>query len=90
MDKENQNNLWNEWMEREIKDIDAHNIFIPNDNKESIPKVYKFIPVYIVFHVKYDGKRKAKWVSWGHLTNIDTSKLYSGVISIEHVRLILL
>ena len=46
MDKENQNNLWKEAMEREIKDIDALNTFIPHYNKESTPKDYKFIQVH--------------------------------------------
>ena len=38
MEKDNQNNLCKEIMERVIKDIDALNTFISHDNKETIPK----------------------------------------------------
>ena len=57
MDKDKQNNLWKEVMERKIKDIDALNSFIPHDNKESLPKDYEFIPVHFVFEVRYDSRR---------------------------------
>ena len=40
IDKDNQHNLWNEAMQREIKDIGTLNTFIPHNNKESIPKHY--------------------------------------------------
>ena len=36
-------------MESEIKDIGALNTFIAHDNKESIPKYYKFNPVHFIF-----------------------------------------
>ena len=77
-------------MEREIKDIGGFNTFIPNDNKESISKDYKFIPVHFVIDIKYNGRRKERLVDGDYLTNLDTSAIYSRVVSIEHIRLILL
>ena len=65
-------------------------MFIKHDSLETIPKDYKFIPVHYVFDVKYDGRRKARLVAGGHSTSPDTSEIYSGVVSIEHVRLALL
>ena len=57
---------------------------------ETISKDYKFIPVHYAFGVKCDGRRKARLVAGGHLTNPDTSEIYSQVVSIEYVRLALL
>ena len=40
--------------------------------------------------MKYDGRRKARLVVGCHFINPNTSKIYSGVASIEHVSLIIL
>ena len=77
-------------MKREIKDIGALNTFILHDNKESIPKDYKFTPVHFVFDVKYNGRRRARLVDRGRLINPYMSEICSGVVSIKYVRLILL
>ena len=76
-------------MRKEIKEIENLNTFIIQDSKENIPNGFKFIPVHFVFGVKYDGRRKARLVAGCYLTNSDTPEIYSGVVSIEHVRLIL-
>ena len=77
-------------MEREFKGTDALNTFILYGNKEYIPKDYKFIQFHIKFDVKYDSRIKARLDAGGHLTNADTSEIYSEVVSIEHKRFILL
>ena len=61
-----------------------------HDTKESIPSDYRFIPVYFVFDVQYNGRRKTRFVAAGHQTNPGTSEIYSEVVSIEHVTLFLL
>ena len=86
MNKGSQNNPWKEAIVGEINDVGDLNIVIPHDNKESIPKDYKFIPVHFVFDLKYDGRRRARLVTEGHLTLPDISEEYSGVKSIEHLR----
>ena len=66
------------------------NSLIIQDSKENIPNDFRCIPVQFVFNLKYDGRRKARVVTGGHLTNPDTSEIYSGVVSIKHIRLVLL
>ena len=73
-----------------MKEIESLNTFIIQDSKENVPNYFKFIPVYFVFEVKDDGRRKARLVVWDHLANPDTSKIFLGVVFIEYVRLILL
>ena len=51
--KDNRNSLWRDTMVREINGIDILIRFLPYDNKESIPKDYKFTPVHFVFDVKH-------------------------------------
>ena len=64
------------------------NTFIIQDSKENIRNDFKFIPVHFVINVKYDGRRKARLVVGGYLTNPDTSEIYSGVASIQHASFI--
>ena len=73
-------------MEGGINCIDSPKTFIYHDNKASIPKKYKLIVVQVVVDIKYDGRRKARLVSGGHLADKDTTEKYSGVISVHHVR----
>jgi len=40
--------------------------------------------------VKYDGRRKARIVAGGNVTKVDPEETYSGVVSLEMIRLILL
>ena len=51
---------------------------------------YQYVPSHCVFDVKYDGRRKARIVAGGNVTEVDPEETYSGVVSLEMVRLILL
>ena len=54
-------------MEREIKDIDALNTFIPHDNRESIPKDYKFISFHCIWgEVQWQKKSKISYLYLPH------------------------
>lgn len=74
---------------KEIGEAQELDTFIAHDSKETVPKDYSFIPVQFVFGVKYDGRGKARMVAREHLTNPDTSEVYSGVVSIKNVMMIL-
>ena len=90
LDDQNGNKLWTEAVLKEVNDISEHQTFKEYNDRNDIPKSYKYIPLHFVFDVKFDGRRKARLVAGGHLTNPEVGDIYSGVVSIDHVRLILL
>ena len=51
------------------------------------PKNYQMIRVHFVFDVKHCGKFKASLVADGHLTKEPNETVYSGVVSLWHIRL---
>ena len=48
---------------------------------------YRRIPYHFVFDVKFDGRHKARLVAGGHRTTTPSDECFSGVVSIEAVRL---
>jgi hypothetical protein len=62
LDKRNKNNLWQEAVETELKQLTDYETFIVLDSGEDIPKGYQKIPYHIVFDVKYDLRHKARLV----------------------------
>jgi hypothetical protein len=67
--------------------LDDYSTFI--DAGEEVPKGYKKIRVHLVYDVKHDGRRKARLVADGHLTDIPLESVYSaGVVSLRGIRLI--
>ena len=53
------------------------------------PKDYHRIKVYLVFAVKFDGRRKARLVADGHLTPEPIENIYSDVVSLRNLRLVI-
>jgi hypothetical protein len=62
LDKRNKNNLWQEAVETELKQLTDYETVIVLDSGEDIPKGYQKIPYHIVFDVKYDLRHKARLV----------------------------
>ena len=52
-----------------------------------LPEGFKRIPYHFVFDVKIDGQRKARLVAGGHRTEPPKEDTYSGVVSLEAVRM---
>ena len=48
---------------------------------------YKQIPYHIVFDIKFDGRFKARLVAGGHRTDTPPDECFSGVVTMEAVRL---
>ena len=55
------------------------------ENDKSLPVGYKPATGHIVFDVKMDFTRKARWVLDGHRTADPTGSTYAGVVSRESV-----
>jgi hypothetical protein len=86
LDKKNGNNLWEEAINTELKQLTDYETFIVLDSGEGIPKGYQKIPYHIVFDVKYDLRHKAKLVAGGSWTVNDKEDIYSGVVRMDTVR----
>ena len=53
------------------------------------PPGYKRIICHMIYDVKHDGRFKARFVAGGHLTDIPTDSVYSGVVSLQSLRTII-
>lgn len=89
LDAQNGNTLWLDAINKEIAELLAHDTFIIKDSPEDIPNEYFYIPSHLVLDCKFDGRRKARIVAGGNHTNPDEEDIYSGVVSIEAVRILL-
>ena len=89
LDDKNGNDMWKQAIEKEVDQVSDLNTFVIHESKATIPPEFGYIPIHFVLDVKFDGRRKARLVAGGHTTNPDTSEIYSGVVSIEHVRMAL-
>ncbi|KAL7490750.1 hypothetical protein ACHAWT_000281, partial [Skeletonema menzelii] len=88
-DEENGNTLWQEAEAKEIAQMFEYNVFEDRGHKDSTtpPAGYKKIPLHLVYACKHDGRRKARIVAGGHLTDTPLESVYSGVVSLRGIRL---
>ena len=87
IDAENGNTLWQYAIAKEMYEVGV--AFRILDENENLPVGYSKSSGHMVFDVKMDFTRKARWVKDGHKTpNLDDSK-YAGVVSKESIRIAL-
>jgi hypothetical protein len=85
IDKENENALWYDAVQKEMK-----NVMIAFDVMESdrhLPVGYKHLPCHIIWDVKMDFTRKCRFVAGGHLCAPPKTSTYGSVVSRESVRI---
>jgi hypothetical protein len=87
LDKKNGNQLWQEAMKTELKQLTDYQTFIVLDSGEDIPTGYQKIPYHMVFDVKYDLRHKTRLVAGGNWTVNDKEDIYSGVVRMDTVRI---
>jgi hypothetical protein len=87
LDTENANTLWSDAIKTEFKQINDYETFRVLENHEPMPTGYKRIPYHCIYDVKFDGRRKCRLVAGGHRTDPPKEDIYSGVVSMEAVRL---
>ena len=97
IDAENGNTLFQDAVKLELAQIDEYKTFIDKgkaklDRKGRVlnppgPDFQK-IRCHLVFDVKHDGRRKARLVADGHLTETPVESVYSGVVSFRSLRLV--
>jgi hypothetical protein len=71
-------------MEQEMKNVLPAFEFI-DDNVE--PKFYKHIDCHMIFDVKMDLTRKARFVAGGHQTDLPKESTYSSVVLLDSIRI---
>ena len=54
------------------------------------PPCFQYISCHLIFDVKLDGTRKARFVAGGHLTDTPSLITYSTVVSRDSIRILLL
>jgi len=89
LDEANGNKLWSDAIEKEINELLAHDTFIIKETRSDVPDGYQFIPSHMILDIKFDGRRKTRLVAGVNFTNPDEHDIYSGVISIDSVRILL-
>jgi len=87
LDQQNGNTLWQDAIAKEMFQVGVAFKILGDD--ENLPVGYTQSSGHIVFDVKMDFTRKARWVKDGHRTpDLEDSK-YAGVVSRESVRIAL-
>ena len=85
LDKANGNSLWSDAISKEMTNVKIAFRFKGKD--ESPPVGYKQIRCHLIFDIKMDLTRKARFVAGGHMTDPPTTMTYASVVSRESVRL---
>jgi hypothetical protein len=85
LDQLNGNTLWRDAIQKELKNVQVAYKFL--DEGDRAPIGYKEIPCHIIFDVKMDFARKARFMAGGHKTDPPASITYSSVVSRNSVRI---
>jgi hypothetical protein len=78
----NGNNLWEQGVKTELKQLTHHQTFILLDSGEIIPTDYQKVPYHVVFDVKYDLRYKVRL----GIVN-ENEDILSGVARIDTMRI---
>ena len=85
IDKGNGNTLWRDAIKKEMTNVGI--AFEVLEEGEHAPVAWRKVSGHLVFDVKMDFTRKARWVLDGHKTPKPTGSTYVGVVSRESVRI---
>jgi hypothetical protein len=85
--KKNGNQLWQEDIKTELKQLTDYQTFIVLDSGKDILTGNQKIPRHMIFDVKYDLRRKSRLVAGGNWTINDKEDIYSGVVRMDTVRI---
>jgi hypothetical protein len=84
-DRKNGNTYWKDAIAKEYENVKV--AFKLLDDGLKVPPGYTEITCHLVFEVKFDLRRKARYVAGGHLTSTPAHLTYSSVVSRESVRI---
>ena len=87
LDAKNGNTHWRDALAKEMKALSDMKVFNILEPGSKPPEGHQFIPIWIIFEVKADLRRKARLLTGGHITKVPTWDCYSSVASKQSVRL---
>ena len=87
IDKLNGDTFWADALKKEMTNVGIAFKILEND--ERLPVGYKKSSGHLIFDVKMDFTRKARWVKDGHRTPDPETSKYAGVVSRESIRVLL-
>ena len=85
IDARNKNHLWEIALAKEMKNVGV--VFDVLENHENVPVGWTKASEYLIWDVKIDFTRKARWVKDGHRTADPLGTNDAGVVSSEGVRI---
>ena len=87
LDEEHGNDNWQRSIKKELDEINEYETFRLPKEGESL-NGFQHIPYHLVFDVKFDGRHKSRLVAGGNHTEPLKEDIYSGVVSIESIRIL--
>ena len=87
LDRKNGNTIWRDAIRKEMTNVGI--AFDILEHEETVPVGYEKVTGHIIFDVKMDFTRKARWVLDGHKCPQPDMSTYAGVVSRESVRIAL-
>ena len=87
IDAANGDTKWADAVTVEMAMIDSYDTFTDKGKGYRPSKDYKKIRVHLVFACKHDGRRKARLVAGGHLTDTPIDSVYSSVVPLRGIRI---
>jgi Reverse transcriptase (RNA-dependent DNA polymerase) len=86
IDRRTGTTFWRDAIAKEMGTVEVAFEFLDGDE----PEDYRFIECHMIFDVKMDLTRKARFVAGGHMTDPPKDSTYSSVVSRDSIRLALL
>jgi len=85
IDQETNTDYWHQAIMKEMKNNAVAFQFL--EEGESLPVGSKWIPFHMIFDIKCDFTRKARFVAGGHWTNAPDSITYSSIVTRDSVQI---
>ena len=84
-DTRNGNTLWQDAIKKEYDNVKV--VFKLLKDRETVLPTFQEITCHLIFEVKFDLRRKARFVAGGHLTKPLSTTTYSCIISQESIQI---
>ena len=85
MDARNGNSYWQDAIKKEYNKVKIAFRLLEDGRKP--PPAYTEITCHLIFEVKFDLRRKARYIAGGHLTELLSTMTYSSVVSRESIQI---
>ena len=87
IDAANGDTRWQDAISLELQQVIGYGTFRDLGKGAPGPNGFQKVRLHFVFDVKHDGRRKARLVAGGHLTETPVESTYSSVVSLRGIRM---